>query len=719
MEPRIATLLDQQPYKRLTLDPSVLSTSSSGAPRYIEPSSGVRAGHPQADSHSDHDHVDTRHKASSQAHSGAPLARVLNDSAASPLAFQSASGRVTPQNVSYQTRSDVLASGPLAISPDAPRRDEQSNVIGYPGGDASLIQLPKPPQAPRKTAKRPRIPPLLQGLHQPPPLPPKNKLFPPISERSGPGNDVGDRLGLTSTFSTGSTEKLAEARASPEKRHRPAIADVEQVVNLSDFTRAPREQGASSENTPEPSPAIKITDRAQNKAKKTRKRTKWSQKETEDLLSGVSRYGIGRWKQILECADFNFQGRTAVDLKDRFRVCRPGEGLKARNGTKKQVLKNPRSANTGYATSEATSQSAKAASTEASVPAHDASTEDNITDGPAVSKPEEYYGSFPKSNRRERRHFNDEDDRNLLKGFKRYGTRWRAMRDDLELGFDMRHPTDLRDRFRIRYPEEFAKAGFKLKPKEARELGEAGKAKTQKTQVSRLPSPTMGRTTDASDPPVARASAATAPVAALMPASATASKASIPTSIRRTFDLVTDLAFDDDEGEEGERSPIVLNRNILQWADENSTTLPTTTAASTNTQIPSLPPSDFLLNPFAVASDGLHINPLATLKLPSTAHWSYMNPPSTNLFATPSLNSTAAAPPALPPPAPFMHLLPVNNSTSATATRAQQDMRTPNLPNIVFPYVPNASARNAVHNLPAPADILSERQPCTGDGFKG
>ena len=43
-------------------------------------------------------------------------------------------------------------------------------------------------------------------------------------------------------------------------------------------------------------------------------------------------------------------------------------------------------------------------------------------------------------------------------------------------------------------------------------------------------------------------------------------------------------------------------------------------------------------------------------------------------------------------------------------------MRTPNLPNIVFPYVPNASARNAVHNLPAPADILSSGQTGPSDG---
>ncbi|PVH97603.1 hypothetical protein DM02DRAFT_468471, partial [Periconia macrospinosa] len=50
-----------------------------------------------------------------------------------------------------------------------------------------------------------------------------------------------------------------------------------------------------------------------------RKRNKWSEQETKDLLVGVSRFGIGNWKKILQCPDFTFNQRTAVDLKDRFR----------------------------------------------------------------------------------------------------------------------------------------------------------------------------------------------------------------------------------------------------------------------------------------------------------------------------------------------------------------------------------------------------------------
>ncbi|KAF2274466.1 uncharacterized protein EI97DRAFT_345332, partial [Westerdykella ornata] len=50
-----------------------------------------------------------------------------------------------------------------------------------------------------------------------------------------------------------------------------------------------------------------------------RKRNKWTAQETKDLLTGVSLFGVGKWKKILDCEDFHFNNRTAVDLKDRFR----------------------------------------------------------------------------------------------------------------------------------------------------------------------------------------------------------------------------------------------------------------------------------------------------------------------------------------------------------------------------------------------------------------
>lgn len=690
MEPRIATLLDQSPYdKRLTLDPSVLTTSSAITSRCVEPIASDKAKRTNSDSHGKTDHVDVRqHTISSQAHSSAPLARVLNGPESSPSIFHPPSGRQTPQHAAF--RDNPLPSPPT-ISPDATSREEILSSTGYSGSDISLIQLPKPPQVARKAAKRPRIPPLLQGLHQPPPLPPKNRLFPPItSDRSGLGNDVGDCFGLGNAYPTSNTETLATARTAPRKGADADNNDVQQTEIVNSNIHEHEEQSAVTEEAAPPPSLVQPVTRTHEKGKTSRKRTRWTQKETEDLLTGVSRYGIGRWKKILECSDFQFQGRTAVDLKDRFRVCRPGEGLKARKVpiVEETTASEAASNDADVKAQRSLSRSKKAAKVK--VPAKE-----------TTSSKAEVHGPFLKSRRRERREFSDEDDKNLLKGFKRYGPTWHKMRDDFELGFGMRHPTDLRDRFRIRYPDVFAQAGYKLKPKEEQALKmRMEKSRIQEVQASVQATRNAPQTTD---------SGAQSAVKAGLPSPAKALPAATPVPIttkpkpvstRPVFDLDTELTFDvDDEP----RSPIVLNRNILQWADENSTITP---GISTNSQVPSHMTNDLLYNPFAATSDGLHINPLATLKLPLTAHWSYMTP------------SIVATPPSLPPPGPLKRSLSANTASTAntSTSRAQQEMRTPNLPNIVFPYVPNASARNAVHNLPAPADILSSGQTGSSDG---
>lgn len=722
MEPRIATLLDQSPYKRLTLDPSVLTTHTSNAHRYIEPTASANAAHSNLDSLGHYDHVDPRTRTSSHAQSSAPLARVLNGPSSASHVHQASSGRRTPQHATFLTGSDGSGLGASTLSPDARRREEQHNSAPYSGGDTSLIQLPKPPQVPRKTAKRPRIPPLLQGLHQPPPLPPKNRLFPPItSDRSGLGSDVSDRFSLGNTYSTSSTEELAKARVISQKTSDIDYDDEERAKSTNSSQNAFENQRLVSRSTTEPKPTAETANRALSKAKAPRKRTRWSQKETDDLLTGVSRFGIGRWKQILECTDFQFQGRTAVDLKDRFRVCRPGEGLKARKAITPEAAMITHSTAPSQTDSEVRAVSAIVAviHTAPSVPRTPLEVLETVNDA-TISKVG-VHGPFMKSRRRARREFSDEDDKNLLKGFKRHGAAWHKMRDDFELGFGMRHPTDLRDRFRIRFPDLFAQAGYKLKAKEQRALEErTEETRSQEAQASKQPAKRTSQLLDSTSRTVTRTSTAKASSA---PAPAPKSKS---TTTRPTFELTTDLTFSSSSSD-GDRSPIVLNRNILQWADENSnsnsTSAPsTTTAAPPSSQAPPHTSMD-LFNPFA-ASDGLHINPLATLKLPSTAHWGYMYPPPA---------------PSLPPPAPLKHTLPtsstgagmgngmtngtpasgmasginngmasgMNSGITSSSTRAQQEMRTPNLPNIVFPYVPNASARNAVLNLPAPADILS------------
>ena len=740
MEPRIATLLDQSPYKRFTLDPSVL-TVSSVATRHAEPSSSVDKTRLNRDSWAHNDQVEHRNKPSSQSQSSVPIARVLNDPASPSHVFQSASCRQTPQHAAFRIRAEESALGTSTTSPDARRRDESHSSIGIPVGDSPLIQLPKPPQVSRKTTKRPRIPPLLQGLHQPPPLPPKSRLFPPItSDRNGLVKDVGDRFGHGNAFSTASPEELTTIRAELHKRSEAENHDTGQKTITKSTENEPIELDPVIAPKADRSSVTVSTNRTQSQSKLPRKRTRWSQKETEDLLTGVSRFGIGRWKQILNCADFQFQGRTAVDLKDRFRVCRPGEGLKAKKATASENLDTPQSNGYRHSSSESRltllidKEDDRTIAPEQRRVSEEPNSQSSAA--PTAMNKTEIHGPFLKSKRRARREFSETDDKNLLDGFKRYGPVWHSMRDDIELGFGTRHPTDLRDRFRIRYPDLFAQAGYKLKPKEERVFNSRTiETKAKEAQVSLDPETTIEETRHSlrnvdiqhkTEKPVTPAVVTTVPnlpsVVSLIPVTTP----SQPDLTRPTFDLITDLTFDDDDDDE-DQSPIVLNRNILQWADENSSSLPSTSTASANIHAATHNTGDVFYNSFT-ASDGLHINPLATLKLPSTAHWNYMN-------------HSTAPPPSLPPPGSMKHSLPThadravdvnsNRTTSAAivpnttavvttgtvTSRTMSDMRTPNLPNIVFPYVPNASARNAVHNLPPPADILSSGQAGGPDGW--
>ena len=72
---------------------------------------------------------------------------------------------------------------------------------------------------------------------------------------------------------------------------------------------------------------------------------------------------------------------------------------------------------------------------------------------------------FPIAARRERRVWTEDEDAELLKGFTLYGPLWTRIQKDPSLHLEARRPTDLRDRFRNRFPERYAEAGFKALPK--------------------------------------------------------------------------------------------------------------------------------------------------------------------------------------------------------------------------------------------------------------
>ncbi|TKA79491.1 hypothetical protein B0A49_03408 [Cryomyces minteri] len=130
-----------------------------------------------------------------------------------------------------------------------------------------FVQLPKPPV--KKSIRRPRIPPLLQGLHQPPP---DAGLFPPITAEKPTRIVSGNPLVAVPPGDSGDHSVQEESQTRPD-------------TQLFKSGKA--------------------------------KRKKWSEEETTHLLKGVAMFGIGSWKKILLHEDFSFHNRTAVDLKDR------------------------------------------------------------------------------------------------------------------------------------------------------------------------------------------------------------------------------------------------------------------------------------------------------------------------------------------------------------------------------------------------------------------
>lgn len=287
-----------------------------------------------------------------------------------------------------------------------------------------FVQLPQPVKKQKLAQQAPVMPPIISGLHEPPP---DAALFPPIASSSFAENDA-HQMKLLQAFNHSWEEK----------------------------------QGQNHQHPPEPE---NTTSRSSNKGRKraTKPRRKWSEQETNHLLLGVSRHGVGKWTSILEDPDFKFDERTAGDLKDRFRTCCPSE-LRASSRSSQATsaaspVKDPKpkprkglhSENILIDDAEETEDASPVHNESDSVPkkrksrAHRKKLEDLAELG--IS------GPFKKSHRRERRPFTDKDDREILDGLDIFGPQWTKIQRDPRFHLSSRQPTDLRDRVRNKYPE--------------------------------------------------------------------------------------------------------------------------------------------------------------------------------------------------------------------------------------------------------------------------
>ncbi|KAK0723830.1 hypothetical protein B0T21DRAFT_294400 [Apiosordaria backusii] len=304
-----------------------------------------------------------------------------------------------------------------------------------------FVQLPQPLKKQKSTqlVQRGVVPPIIAGLHQPPP---NAAVFPPIT--SNPYHDgEPSNLGLSLPL------HLQQHRPQPPQ---PPLSHQQPHITL------------------EIDKSIEL--RAKRQAKRPRK--KWTDEETNILLLGVSKHGVGKWTNILEDPDFTFNGRSAGDLKDRFRTCCPDElrGKLAKKRPKRgkaqipspepvQQSDNSRPKNgllledilsdelPGVVAAEAdrNSSSAQPDSKVKKSRAHRKNMEDLAELG--------ICGPFKKSHRRERRPFTDEDDKQILHGLEQYGPSWTKIQRDPKYNLSSRKPTDLRDRVRNKYPDVY------------------------------------------------------------------------------------------------------------------------------------------------------------------------------------------------------------------------------------------------------------------------
>ncbi|ODA78602.1 hypothetical protein RJ55_05984 [Drechmeria coniospora] len=283
------------------------------------------------------------------------------------------------------------------------------------GAKDDFVQLPQPLMKQMAAQQAPAVPPIINGLHEPPP---HAAMFPPIA------------------FGSYCDAEMGQPNLPP------------------DFAR---ESGDKANNAPPSSPDVERCGRKTRK-RATKPRKKWTEEETRHLLLGVSRYGVGKWTSIIEDRDFTFNHRTPGDLKDRFRTCCPAE-LCEPSGVPKPTLPPPAAsrrptagkARKGLHSENILIEEDAQPPADSQSPPHEAERPPKKKSRAHRKKVEDLaelgiHGPFKKSPRRERRPFSDQDDREILEGLDIYGPAWSKIQRDPRYHLSSRQPTDLRDR---------------------------------------------------------------------------------------------------------------------------------------------------------------------------------------------------------------------------------------------------------------------------------
>ncbi|KAF4548554.1 telomere-associated protein 1-like protein [Elsinoe fawcettii] len=225
------------------------------------------------------------------------LLRVLRDSRLHKSSRDVAKelGVSHPQNSQPVHTSAVPVTNTTVQEDDSPSSDGVAYMLPRELGTARYT-LPPPAQ---QGVKRPRhqVPPVLQGLHQPPP---NAGLLPSIDAENRRPAQHNQQIGHETSTQTENFSQTAEGESK--------TVVIEVPANV----------------LPRPT-----------------RRNKWTDEETHALLQGVRKFGAGNWKKILTCSDFSFNHRTATDLKDRFRVVCSNKDMLMHYRIYAEYMKNP------------------------------------------------------------------------------------------------------------------------------------------------------------------------------------------------------------------------------------------------------------------------------------------------------------------------------------------------------------------------------------------
>ncbi|KAG5297948.1 MYB DNA-binding domain-containing protein [Histoplasma ohiense] len=393
---------------------------------------------------------------------------------------------------------------------DIPRKHRRVDLNGDVFGEH--LQLPIPKNQ-KEIPKRPPFGPLtiLNGLNEPPP---NAALFPPIEPNATPTiltrptRDTSDPPGIPLG---GATKERRGRRINDiiELGIEESVEDIEESFG-EDGSHLTLPEHVSKETIEE---IDKEYQSPQPQTRPRKKLRKWTEEETRDLLRGVVKCGVGNWTAILSQPELHFNQRTAANLKDRFRVCCPwaygseqntikevktsladaSNGPDASSSAKillpgpgisrnKQELDAASTANILKPTDQNSNVGQSPPKSPPAIPSMDGPS--NLASDPKLTSKKSRVSASKtnpslsskskstlislgleepclsiKSNRRSRRPFTPAEDDALLKGHAVHGFQWTLIRQDKRLNLMHRKATDLRDRFRTKFPNVYREGG--------------------------------------------------------------------------------------------------------------------------------------------------------------------------------------------------------------------------------------------------------------------